>query len=40
VSGAGPVVYGLFLHQDEADAARKQLGRRARTWLTTPAWYG
>ena len=40
VSGAGPVVYGLFHHRDAAAAAQKQLRRRARTWLTAPAWYG
>ena len=40
VSGAGPAVYGLFHHRDAAAAAQKQLRRRARTWLTAPAWYG
>ena len=38
VSGAGPVVYGLFHHRPAAEAARKEL--RAQTWLTVPVWYG
>jgi 4-diphosphocytidyl-2-C-methyl-D-erythritol kinase len=40
VTGAGPTVYGLFHHRVQADAARKQLRRHGRTWLTAPAWYG
>jgi 4-diphosphocytidyl-2-C-methyl-D-erythritol kinase len=40
VSGAGPTVYGLFHHRADAAAARRALRRRARTWLTAPAWYG
>ena len=40
VSGAGPTVYGLFHHRQVADAARRQLRSRGRTWLTAPAWYG
>jgi 4-diphosphocytidyl-2-C-methyl-D-erythritol kinase len=40
VSGAGPTVYGLFHHRHTAEAARRSLGRDARTWLTVPAWYG
>jgi 4-diphosphocytidyl-2-C-methyl-D-erythritol kinase len=40
VTGAGPVVYGLFLHRDAAAAARRALRGRGRTWLTVPAWYG
>jgi 4-diphosphocytidyl-2-C-methyl-D-erythritol kinase len=39
VTGAGPTVYGLFLHGDQARAAQKQIVRRGRTWLTAPAWY-
>jgi 4-diphosphocytidyl-2-C-methyl-D-erythritol kinase len=39
VTGAGPTVYGLFLHGDHARLARKQVSRRGRTWLTAPAWY-
>jgi 4-diphosphocytidyl-2-C-methyl-D-erythritol kinase len=40
ITGAGPVVYGLFLHRDTAEAARRALRGRGRTWLTVPAWYG
>ena len=40
VSGAGPVVYGLFHHRRDADAARRALRARGRTWLTLPTWYG
>ena len=40
VTGAGPVVYGLFLHRETAAAARRALRGRGRTWLTVPAWYG
>ena len=40
VSGAGPAVYGLFHHRAAAEAARRRLAGRGRTWLTVPAWYG
>src|SRR3954469_21321300 len=40
VSGAGPVVYGLFHHREQADEARRVLRARGRVWLTVPAWYG
>jgi 4-diphosphocytidyl-2-C-methyl-D-erythritol kinase len=40
VSGAGPTVYGLFLHRDPAAAAERALRPVGRTWLTVPAWYG
>jgi 4-diphosphocytidyl-2-C-methyl-D-erythritol kinase len=40
VSGAGPVVYGLFHHRDQAAAAERALRRHGRTWLSVPAWYG
>jgi 4-diphosphocytidyl-2-C-methyl-D-erythritol kinase len=40
VTGAGPTLYGLFHHRAPADAARRQLRRYGRTWLTAPAWYG
>jgi len=40
VTGAGPVVYGLFQHLEAARAARSVLRAWGRTWLTTPAWYG
>jgi 4-diphosphocytidyl-2-C-methyl-D-erythritol kinase len=39
VTGAGPMVYGLFLHGHQARAAKKQISPRGRSWLTTPAWY-
>jgi 4-diphosphocytidyl-2-C-methyl-D-erythritol kinase len=39
VTGAGPVVYGLFLHGDQARAAQQQISPKGRTWLTAPAWY-
>ena len=39
VSGAGPAVYGLFLHRDRAADAQRGLRGRGRTWLTAPAWY-
>lgn len=40
VSGAGPVVYGLFHHKRQAEAARRGLRRAGKTWLTVPVWYG
>jgi 4-diphosphocytidyl-2-C-methyl-D-erythritol kinase len=40
VTGAGPTVYGLFLHGHQARAARKRISPAGRTWLTAPAWYG
>jgi 4-diphosphocytidyl-2-C-methyl-D-erythritol kinase len=40
VSGAGPIVYGLFVRIDEARRARRALGHLGRTWITVPAWYG
>lgn len=39
VTGAGPAVYGLFLHGEHARAAQKRIAARGRCWLTTPAWY-
>ncbi len=40
VTGAGPVVYGLFHHHEQARAARRRLGPRGRVWITVPTWYG
>jgi len=40
VTGAGPAVYGLFLHRRHAEAARVALRAVGRTWLAVPAWYG
>jgi 4-diphosphocytidyl-2-C-methyl-D-erythritol kinase len=39
VTGAGPTVYGLFLHEEPARVAQRRLSSKARTWVTTPAWY-
>jgi 4-diphosphocytidyl-2-C-methyl-D-erythritol kinase len=39
VTGAGPAVYGLFLHGAQARAAQKRISPEGRTWLTAPAWY-
>ena len=40
VTGAGPVVYGLFHHRADARAAGRALRGRGRLWITVPAWYG
>jgi len=40
VSGAGPVVYGLFHHRRHAEAARRALKGSGTSWLTVPVWYG
>jgi 4-diphosphocytidyl-2-C-methyl-D-erythritol kinase len=40
VSGAGPAVYGLFHHRQQAAAAERELRPRGRTWVTAPTWYG
>jgi 4-diphosphocytidyl-2-C-methyl-D-erythritol kinase len=39
VTGAGPTVYGLFLHEQHARAAQRRMSPRGRTWITAPAWY-
>jgi 4-diphosphocytidyl-2-C-methyl-D-erythritol kinase len=39
VTGAGPAVYGLFLHAEHARAAQSRMSGKGRTWLTAPAWY-
>jgi 4-diphosphocytidyl-2-C-methyl-D-erythritol kinase len=39
VSGAGPAVYGLFLHGADARDTQKRISPKGRTWLTAPAWY-
>jgi 4-diphosphocytidyl-2-C-methyl-D-erythritol kinase len=39
VTGAGPAVYGLFLHRAHATQAERRMRARGRTWLTAPAWY-
>ncbi|HEY8703862.1 MAG TPA: hypothetical protein VIL98_03845 [Gaiellaceae bacterium] len=40
VSGAGPIVYGLFHHRSAAEAAKRAMKRPGGTWITPPAWYG
>lgn len=40
VSGAGPMVYGLFHHRPAAEAAKRAMKRPGGTWITPPAWYG
>ena len=39
VTGAGPVVYGLFHHLAPARAAARRLRGYGQTWLTVPTWY-
>jgi 4-diphosphocytidyl-2-C-methyl-D-erythritol kinase len=38
VSGAGPVVYGLFADRDQAAGVSEGFTDRCATWLTAPAW--
>lgn len=40
VTGAGPIVYGLFQQLETARRARASVKARGRVWLTVPAWYG
>ncbi|HST26507.1 MAG TPA: hypothetical protein VLJ76_10980 [Gaiellaceae bacterium] len=40
VSGAGPVLYGLFETEADARAAADDAGRLGRVWITAPTWYG
>jgi 4-diphosphocytidyl-2-C-methyl-D-erythritol kinase len=40
VSGAGPIVYGLFQRLAAARAAKRSLSHLGRIWLTVPSWYG
>jgi 4-diphosphocytidyl-2-C-methyl-D-erythritol kinase len=39
VSGAGPVVYGLFVDRPAAERAAAEVGPRGETWIADPAWY-
>jgi 4-diphosphocytidyl-2-C-methyl-D-erythritol kinase len=39
VSGAGPVVYGLFDRADDAERAARDLQFLGEVWITKPAWY-
>jgi 4-diphosphocytidyl-2-C-methyl-D-erythritol kinase len=36
VTGAGPVVYGIFASEAEASVAADAVGAKARTWITAP----
>jgi 4-diphosphocytidyl-2C-methyl-D-erythritol kinase len=36
VSGAGPTIYGLFVHAEDARKAQAELRAHARTWLAQP----
>jgi 4-diphosphocytidyl-2-C-methyl-D-erythritol kinase len=38
VSGAGPMVYGLFARREDAKRAAEAVGALGGTWLATPAW--
>jgi 4-diphosphocytidyl-2-C-methyl-D-erythritol kinase len=40
VSGAGPMLYGLFHRVADARRAARALGHLGRIWITVPAWYG
>jgi 4-diphosphocytidyl-2-C-methyl-D-erythritol kinase len=40
VSGAGPVVYGLFEERTVASTAARRLRRHGTTWHTVPVWSG
>jgi 4-diphosphocytidyl-2C-methyl-D-erythritol kinase len=40
VSGAGPAVYGLFHHREQAEKAKRAIRGRGKAWITVPAWYG
>jgi 4-diphosphocytidyl-2-C-methyl-D-erythritol kinase len=40
VSGAGPVVYGLFDDKELARGAATALGHLGTTWSCSPTWYG
>lgn len=39
VSGAGPIVYGLFDDRAAADRAGAALAPHGRFWIASPAWY-
>jgi 4-diphosphocytidyl-2-C-methyl-D-erythritol kinase len=39
VSGAGPAVYGLFVHDREARAAAHAFEGCGDVWITVPTWY-
>jgi 4-diphosphocytidyl-2C-methyl-D-erythritol kinase len=39
VSGAGPIVYGLFETTADAEQAEAALRGLGETWISRPAWY-
>ncbi|HWB23436.1 MAG TPA: hypothetical protein VG652_11195 [Gaiellaceae bacterium] len=39
VSGAGPVVYGLFDDRASAEQAAARIGGAGQLWIAAPAWY-
>ena len=39
VSGAGPIVYGLFESESAAERAQAALRGVGETWISRPAWY-
>jgi len=40
VSGAGPILYGLFDDRAAANSAARRLRRHGSTWSTVPVWSG
>ena len=40
VSGAGPIVYGLFMQRAAAERAARLVRPLGQSWVTVPAWYG
>ena len=40
VSGAGPIVYGLFAREQQAADAARAMRAHGQVWVTAPAWYG
>jgi len=40
VSGAGPIVYGLFMQRAAAERAARLVRPLGQSWITVPAWYG
>ena len=40
VSGAGPIVYGLFRSGEDAARAEAAVRSLGETWVSRPAWYG
>lgn len=40
VTGAGPMLYGLFDAETDARRASADLGHLGQTWIAFPSWYG